>query len=618
MDKRNQINSNILSKNILKEIELLPTEFREKSEELKLLQEELNEFRSQYIKKENEINIILQNIRKNEDNLTINLEAMSKLKIDQKILISLLNEEFFINFKKNFYKIQNNFRNAILLFLKYEGKLKEELNFLLIKPEHLQQLLKDSYSFYKSLEESEQKKYDLRKNEINNLIKEENKYDIDNKNSIKLESPFDIIIIFINNTFKIIDINKYNTIIKQNIKDLCSNKNILFIQNKLLEEKIIMKEEKIKKISSYIKNMNNILIKYQNYFGNSNKNNNIKDNKSSINNEYNNKENNNIFLEFKNDSNIINNNLPIRNSLLLKSTLINDEKIKNNSNVKLKSLIKICEEDNNKPDNNQDSQSFNVDIKKKDFYHSINNYQKNNYSANTTISKANNNFQPNSPNNIKIISIISNSNNSPQYLSTANNIIPFNKNSNSSSIESLNQQNFSAINSKSGKKIKIGSLSLYQSTTSKKYKKKIIKTNSFEQGEPKKIIFNKQIANNQPNKSYNEVNEINDFYMNNKHKNNKNDNINKNEDNNFMRVNEKFYYSLNDEIKVEDGFQSDKKLEGKKIIVENINMMSDSKLIKNSENSLRSNFYLSPGIYSNNRKILKMFEMKKMKDKYKK
>jgi hypothetical protein len=106
--------------------------------------------------------------------------------------------------------------------------------------------------------------------------------------------------------------------------------------------------------------------------------------------------------------------------------------------------------------------------------------------------------------------------------------------------------------------------------------------------------------------------------MNNKHKNNKNDNINKNEDNNFMRVNEKFYYSLNDEIKVEDGFQSDKKLEGKKITVENINMMSDSKLIKNSENSLRNNFYLSPGIYSNNRKILKMFEMKKMKDKYKK
>ena len=237
MDIKNQISSHILSKNILKEIELLPIEFREKSEELKLLQTELNELRSNYSKKENQINVILQDIIKNEDNLTINLEAMSKIKMGQKKIISSLNEECFINFKKIFYTIKTNYRNAILLFLKYEGDFKEELNSLLIKPEDLHRLLLDSYYFYKSLEEFDQEKYDLSRNKINILLNEEIKNDREKKNNNynnknKLGSPFDDIITFINNTFKIIDINKYNNIMKNKIKELSSNKNSLFIQNK--------------------------------------------------------------------------------------------------------------------------------------------------------------------------------------------------------------------------------------------------------------------------------------------------------------------------------------------------------------------------------------------------
>ena len=627
MDIKNQISSHILSKNILKEIELLPIEFREKSEELNLLQTELNELRSNYSKKENQINVILQDIIKNEDNLTINLEAMSKIKMVQKKIISSLNEESFINFKKKFYTIKTNYQNAILLFLKYEGDFKEELNSLLIRPEDLHQLLLDSYYFYKSLEEFDQEKYDLNRNKINNLLNEEikndrekrnNNYNYNNKN--KLGSPFDDIITFINNTFKIIDINKYNNIMKNKIKELSSNKNSLFIQNKLLEETIKKKEEKIKKVNSYTKYMNNILIKYQNYFGNKNNNSNNNDNKNSINNGYDdkdNKEDKDIFIEFKKDINNINNSSPNRNSLLLKSKIMNEEKININVNdkIRIKSLIKMTEEENSRPNNNQ---SFNVEIKKNNFYHAINicqNNQENEGNINNTTSKINNggNNNPiNSPNNIKIISIINKSNNSPQYLNTTNNIIPYNKSLNLNSLtnDNLNQQNFSAINSKLGKKIKIGSLSLYQSSTSKKYKNKIIKTNSFEQTETKKIIINGPMSNNPPNKSYIEIN----GYITNI--TNSNDNINKNLEYDLIRANDKCYYSLNNEIKTEDGFKSDKKQSGKKIIVDN--MMSDSKVIKNNESHVRKNFYLSPGIYNNNRKIIKMFEMNKMKDKSKK
>ena len=264
MDIINQIKPNILSRNVLKEIEILPMEFREKNEESKHLQIELNELRSKYSKKEKEINKLSHDIIKEEDNLTINLEVISKIKLEQKLIINSLTEENFKSFKNNFYKISNNYREVILLFLKYEGTLKEELNFLLIKKENLQQLLRDSYSHFKSLVEFDKKKSESLREKIKSLLDEENnKYVKENKsNKYKLESPFDIIIDFIRNTFKVIDIIKYNKIINQNIKDKSNNKNNLFIQNKLLEETIKEKEKKLKNINIYIKYINNILIKY--------------------------------------------------------------------------------------------------------------------------------------------------------------------------------------------------------------------------------------------------------------------------------------------------------------------------------------------------------------------
>ena len=618
MDIINQIKPNILSRNILKEIEILPMEFREKTEEFKFLQIELNELRSKYSKKEKEINKLSQDIIKEEDNLTINLEVISKLKSEQKLIINSLTEENFKRFKNNFYKIPNNYREVILLFLKYEGILKEELNFLLIKQENLQQLLRDSYSHFKSLVEFDKKKSESLREKIKSLLDEEKeKYVKESKsNKYKLESPFDIIIVFINNTFKVIDIIKYNKIINQNIKDKSNNKNNLFIQNKLLEETIREKEKKLKNINIYIKYINNILIKYQNYFGNSNKNNNENNSKSFINNRYDNIGNNIIFVDNKKDNSYINYKLKSNANTLLKSNIItdeNNEKLKNSINDKilLKSNLKMSNEEKIKTISNVNLSS--MIRKKNNFYQAVNNCKS---KGNLNINDSSTNNQMVNSSNIKIISIITNKD--QQNLNTSNNISHNNNQYlNSNSIDNnINQKNISEINTKSGKKIKIGSLSMYQSSTSKKYKNKIIKTNSFEQIESKKIFIISPTKNRQQNKSYTEI--TNNFI--NKKKEKKKI-INKYQDKDIIRANQRYFYSLNDNIKTEGNnynyinankIKTDKKVKEKKIIVDNI--MTDSKQTVNYDNNLRKNFYLSPGIYSNNRKILKMFEMNKIKE----
>lgn len=618
MDIINQIKPNILSRNILKEIEILPMEFREKTEEFKFLQIELNELRSKYSKKEKEINKLSQDIIKEEDNLTINLEVISKIKSEQKLIINSLTEENFKRFKNNFYKIPNNYREVILLFLKYEGILKEELNFLLIKQENLQQLLRDSYSHFKSLVEFDKKKSESLREKIKSLLDEEKeKYVKESKsNKYKLESPFDIIIAFINNTFKVIDIIKYNKIINQNIKDKSNNKNNLFIQNKLLEETIREKEKKLKNINIYIKYINNILIKYQNYFGNSNKNNNENNSKSFINNRYDNIANNNIFVDNKKDNSYINYKLKSNANTLLKSNIItdeNNEKLKNSINDKilLKSNLKMSNEEKIKTISNVNLSS--MIRKKNNFYQAVNNCKS---KGNLNINDSSTNNQMANSSNIKIISIITNKD--QQNLNTSNNISHNNNQYlNSNSIDNnINQKNISEINTKSGKKIKIGSLSMYQSSTSKKYKNKIIKTNSFEQIESKKIFIISPTKNRQQNKSYTEI--TNNFINKNKEKKKI---INKYQDKDIIRANQRYFYSLNDNIKTEGNnynyinankIKTDKKVKEKKIIVDNI--MTDSKQTVNYDNNLRKNFYLSPGIYSNNRKILKMFEMNKIKE----
>ena len=628
MEIENQIMPNILSTNITKEIESLPKEFKEKSEEVKLLQNELNNLRSKYTEKEKQISKISKDIMDIENYLTSNLEEISKIKTSQKLIIDSLNEEYFKIFTQSFYKIPNNYQELILVFLKYEGNLKNELNFLLSKKENLHQLLRDSYSYYKSIEEIDKEKYELCKDKIKNYENGEN-VNIGNKKTYhksKVMQPFSIIINFIENTFRIIEINKNNKEIHKNIIDKSTYKQKLFIENLLLKEEIKEKQEQLKNINIYIKHINNILIKYKNFFGNSNINKNNKPNNSkSISTHQNeNGDSNNILLENKSINNIsdVNNlNNKINNNNIFFNSNINNEKYKNNINDKI--ILKS----NNKIKNDNKNLEL-VENNNNNFYHAFSNFKKKSSissmdSSSSVINSINN---INNINNIKIISIITSSNKSIDNQNISNSIND-NKNkinSNSLDYSNKNQRNlintYSAKNQKEGKRIKIGSLSMYQSSTSKKYKNKIIKTNSFEQVESRKIFINKPISNNETNKSYTEKV---DYIMD--ENKDKNTNFNKNQEKqniNMINENKQIYYSYQiDDDRNKDNrkinkninqIKSIKEENDKKDIRDNLNNnISEYKQNEINENARRKNFYLSPGIYNNNRKILKMFEMNK-------
>ena len=115
METENQMMQNVLSKNIIKEIELLPMEFREKSEEVSHLQSELNELREKYGQKENQINKISKESINIENGFSLNLEEISNIKSEQKLIIDSLDEEAFKKFTKKFYEIPNNIQEIILI-----------------------------------------------------------------------------------------------------------------------------------------------------------------------------------------------------------------------------------------------------------------------------------------------------------------------------------------------------------------------------------------------------------------------------------------------------------------------------------------------------------------------
>jgi len=646
MEKEIPISSSNISKNIIKEIESLPEEFKEKSEEVGNLQLELNDLRLKYDQKEKQIIKISKDIINIENYLTSNLEEISKIKSEQKIIIDSLNEESFKNFTQYFYKIPNNYQEIILIFLKYEGNLKNELNFLLTKQENLHQLLRDSYSYFKYIEEIDKEKYELCKNKIKNLENRDNNSRNKNNHKNKLGSPFDVIINFIENTFRIIEINKNNKEINKNIIDKSAYKEKLFIENILLHETIKEKQEKLKNINQYIKLINNIQIKYKNFSGNSN----INKNNNSTNNNNTNNSKSVSYNKYENNEKSEKNEKNESKKILSESTKLDNKNLEdfklsdklnnnnNNNNILISSNInneknKILLKSNNPIKNVNNNLDF-VDNKSNNFYHAVSNFKKKNSS--------NSESSPNSiicnANNIKIISIVTSSNKNLENKDNIkdNNTYKINS-SNSIDYSNKNQRsfinNYSALNQKEGKKIKIGSLSMYQSSTSKKYKNKIIKTNSFEQVESRKIFINKPITNNEQNKSYTEkvdydIDENKDKIT----------NINQYQERNLTRENKQIYYSYqlnNDKIKDNKNINKNKNLnqcksikeeDDKKTIVDNYNnKINNNNIIddkqnennENNENNRRKNFYLSPGIYNNNRKILKMFEMNKNNNKEK-
>ena len=590
MDSENTIASTSLSSNILKEIELLPSEFKEKSEELRLLQKHLHELNSKYNKKENQIDKLSKDIIKIENNLISNLEEISKIKSEQKLIMGSLNEESFKNFTQNFYKIPNNYQQIILIFLQYEGKYKDELNFLMIKQDNFNALFRDSYSFFKSIEEFDSEKYESCRDKIKNLKNGDNfrfnksiKSDKNKNNKNKLMHPFDIIIDFIDNTFKIIDNRKYNKEMIKNIKTESANKEKLFIENKILKNEINEKQEKLKNLNLYIKHINNISIKYKNFFCNSNN--------SKLNNTPNSKISDIKDNENKKAQSAINNDFHIKNKIILSSKIKNEEKLNlKNDKIIFNNQNKILITANiNKDEKFKNNFEFSQN-QSNNIFHAVNNCKKNSISNIPSTKNSTQDLLNNPNNNIKIISIVTSS--IPENVNISNNsFININNYENNNTCK-INSFSIDYNHRNPNNKIKIGLISMYQSTTSKKYKNKIAKTNSFEQVDSGKISICNQAFINESNKSISEIQDI------------------KIEDKIPLNSNKQLYYSyqFNDDINNDN--KNNKEEDTKMTIVDNFNIVK----LKGNENkniNIRKKQNFSPGIYNNSRKILKMKEKKK-------
>ena len=635
METENKLIQNILSKNVQKEIESLPIEFKENSKQVKILNTEIDELLSIYRKTENNIDKISKEIINIENTLSFNLEEIRKVKLEQKLKIESITEESFKNFNKNFYKIPNNFQQIILIFLNYEGELKDQLNFLLLKHENLIQLLKDSYSYFKSLEEFDKGKYESCRDKIkkfkneNNLRLSWNK--LDNNNQRKLQNPFDIIIEFIDNTFKIIDEISNNKKLKENIMQKSSYKGNLFIQNKLLKQEIKEKQETLKNINIYINYMNNILIKYKNFSNIScnEKSNNTAKPKTKLENIL----ENNIVLEGKQSKSFIINNKNDNNEIIINSKVNTNEKLKNNNKeMVLKSSVINNENSRNKiekieimkEDKYKDKNKFNdmdfVDNSNNNFYYAVNNCKKKDSTANIQpISE----YISNNPNNIKVISIINTSKKNlvNSFKSDTDNsnklnsyIIDYNNKSQKS--PSNNPNIISNINGKEGKKIKINLSSINQYNNLNKNRNKFIKTNSSDQIISKKLNIQNKInpkATNEQNTSYHEINNIPNKEINNQIYSKINFINLQNNDKNLIDGRKPlcFSFQINNEQSIESGnFNNNnpkiKKNEGE---IENKNKDYIKKIIDNESkgnNAIKKIKYnLSPlGIYNNSRKII--------------
>ena len=580
---------NTLSQTILNEIDLLPGEFRGKSEELGNLQQELNELKSNLVKKENiykKAKIEIENI---ENNLINNYDELNEAKSNQKIILFQVDEEAFELFKTNLYQLDEIYYKKILAFLKYENNYKEELNFLLIKTDDLFSLLKDSYNYFKSIENKE--KYQEMKNKtLSNKIGNNIKINFNQKNKINNKSallkPFDIIFNFIENTFKIIDITNKIKEIKSGLNNKKENQEKLYIEIQLLKNNIANKQEQFNNINIYIKKINNILVKYKNFFG-TNKNSMKIQNNDLINKDNNENNNNNMNKKIaflKNN----NNNILINNNKIINSNLNNYE---NNSN---------------------------------NFYHAVNNCSTNNNKTSKSNSSLDNSSSNISPNNIKIISI--NTNSIPgNNIKNKNNQIPnTTKNPN---IVNRNRVSLlkSNSNSNENKKIKIGPLPICPPSTSQKYKNKITKTNSYEKEDTKKILFSSVVPSSEQNKSFHKLDD--DLF---------NDDIDGNNvEKKLPRTNNKFYSSLKlvgdnkmkniNKLKIIIDNNKNKNFE--KITKEEYDKEKDKETIvddynnnilvefKKNENNKNKKSINNLGIYNNKNKIIKINENNKFNNK---
>ena len=248
----NKNKDNLIINHILSEIKSLPKSLKEKKIEKEEMTKKLKllKGKSKIFKKE--LEKISSKIIELEKEFSLCIIDIDKIKSTQKLILNSINLVNTFKFS-NILNLDKKIKEIILIFINYNNGFIEELSFILNSPKELTNLLIGSYSYLKLLQNEDSQKYNQIKDKIINQLIEIRKFNIEN--------PFDLIINYIENTFKILDIKDKISIYNNKKEVLINKKNETFIKLKLIENKIEEIENGIKSVDIYINDILSIIEK---------------------------------------------------------------------------------------------------------------------------------------------------------------------------------------------------------------------------------------------------------------------------------------------------------------------------------------------------------------------
>ena len=271
-ESTNKKKENILTIDIKKELNLLPKKLREKKIDLGIISREILLLKEKSIFFHKELEKISNNITSLEKDFSSLLIKNDNIKTQQKIILNSINNDLINNFDTTNLKNDMKLTELLSIFFNFENEFSQQLPKILENNSDLTSLLIGSYSYLKMLQNDINQKYQQIKNKINNVI-----------NGIKdsyVNTPFALIINYIENIFKLLDNKeKINSFEKQN-ESLNNKKNEIFIKLKIVEENKKEKENNLTIIDNYINDLISVIEEYKIYMRYSKTNRINKDNKN--------------------------------------------------------------------------------------------------------------------------------------------------------------------------------------------------------------------------------------------------------------------------------------------------------------------------------------------------
>ena len=225
-------------------------ELEEKKNQNQILKEKYNLKYNEYIK-------IQQLINQIEFKIEEKTEKSDSLKSQQKVIFININRELFSDFKEKSHNINHEIYEAFLIFINFENKKENQLDYFLKYKEDLITLLYDSFEHFKILNEFN---HDIYSNKKMNILTSINKL----RNLI--DYPFEILFNFIENSFKIIDYKYENNKEKKRLIGLIADKNKLLTELNIINDERKKNDIEIKKLDDYTKQISFIIKDYKSIF----------------------------------------------------------------------------------------------------------------------------------------------------------------------------------------------------------------------------------------------------------------------------------------------------------------------------------------------------------------